>query len=160
MFKRLLAPFHSAFRRYYETRINVPFGIARFIGNVAFIQMGRDEYVTLPPTSPGTGAITLTAPDMRPKLRYTYWPKGMEWRENMPEVEVIVELRGFQVRGVSEEYSDVHCPDACKWTNWDLVDITDPRVAPLKNLFLAFAFYLPLSDLNKRKMEVASGTSN
>lgn len=146
-FKNLRSRINTAFRVYYENRISLKFGIAQFLGNVAFLQIGPDEYLELPPCEPGMGKITVTTTGIRPKLRYTYWPKGMAHKEKMPEVEVIVELRGFQVRNLDGSQTD-----DCEASEWDLVGIDDERVAPLKNLFLGFAFYLPLQESHKLKV--------
>lgn len=121
------------FREVYENRIQVKFGIHQFLNNVAFIQLSNEEQLTLPPASSYGYEITLTTVGLRPLLRYRYWPKGMEFKGDLPEVEVIVEKNClFQVRPAGQNIE------------WELVDLTDERVAVLKDLFLGFAFYPPL----------------
>lgn len=151
MIKRLVNRIHIFFRKYYENRINLPFGIASFVGNVAFIQLDKTEYLTINAPSRLLSDITIMTHDMRPLLRFSYWPKNQNWAEDYkpPIIECIVEIgRGIQVREVGS-------------SDWELVTIEDPRVEQLKDLFLSFAFYQPLRAEHKRKLlEVAGAKKN
>lgn len=136
--KSLRNKFRIAFRKYYEARISLPYGIAQFIGNVAQIQLNTREYLVLNPPSKYLGDIRVTTFDSRPLLTYKWWPNGAEWKEQMPEVECIVELRGFQIRDLGKN-------------EWEIMkDFEDPRLVHLKDLFLSFAFYPSLREEHKR----------
>lgn len=150
MIKRLVNRIHVLLRSYYENRINLPFGIASFIGNIAFVQLNRTEFLTINSPSKRLSDLTVTTHDMRPLLRYSYWPKEQNWQEGYkpPVIETIVEIRGFQVRELGA-------------SDWDLVTIEDPRVEQLKDMFLGFAFYQPLRAGHKQKLlEVVSAQQN
>jgi len=168
LLEKLTHPFTRAFRRWYETTLNVPNGIARFIGNIAFIQLNHSEMLTLPPASLGMGEINVTSNDGRPMLTYKWWPKKMPYHHEMPYVQVIVELRGFQVRHqtddnlaarrlewdlAAKEKRAALLPEVQYVKDWTLCGTvsSQPCLTLLRDFFLAFAFYLPLSESNKRK---------
>ncbi len=147
MFKYLANVFKDKFRNAYESQINIQYGIHQFIANCAFVQLEKSEHLILSSPSPYLGEVTVSTHDMRPMLTYKYWPKNMEFREEMPKVQCIIELRGLQVRSVGD-------------TDWQLVTMEDERVKHLKDLFLAFAFYPSLRAEHKRKLEVVSAQAN
>lgn len=168
LLEKLTHPFTRAFRRWYETTLNVPNGIARFIGNIAFIQLNHSEILTLPPASLGMGEINVTSNDGRPMLTYKWWPKKMPYHHEMPYVQVIVELRGFQVRHQTDDNLAARRLGRDQGTEFPPIEYgewgmrgtvsSDPCLTLLRDFFLAFAFYLPLSESNKRKrLEVVSG---
>lgn len=138
----LIRFFPDTLQQLYEELISLPHGIAQFIGNVASIQLTKLQYLVLTSPSKHLGDLYLTTYDSRPLLRYKWWPKGMEWKEDMPECEVIVELRGMQVRDLGKE-------------EWELVDMSDERLMHLRDLFLGFAFYQPLRKEHVREIENA-----
>ncbi len=140
--KKLKAKFLIWFRKRYEARVSLPFGISQFIANVAFIQLSKEEYIDLNPCSSAIGTIRVTTTDMRPMLTYKYWREGMEWTESLPMIQVIVEQRGFQLRELGAKTA----------SEWELVTIEDARVAVLKDLFLAWAFYAGLRPDWKHKL--------
>jgi hypothetical protein len=131
-----------SFRTFYENRIQLPYGIRQFLANVAFLQLGPEESVMLNPPSAYCGDVLLTTVGARPHLLYPVWLPGMDYNKaTMPKVKVLVEDRGiFQVK-------DAETPQA----DWELVTIKDPRISPLKDLFLGFAFYTPLRAEMKQK---------
>lgn len=133
IYKQLRSFVFRHIREWYSNRISLPYGINAFLGNVAFIQLEHNEHLFLNPCSAYVGTIHVTTVGMRPLLTYSLWVEGEEWKPEMPKVQVIVEARGFQVKAQG-------APE----TNWEVVSIDDKRVAPLKDLFLAFAFYAPL----------------
>lgn len=133
------------FRLFYENRINLKYGISQFLANVAYIQLTHEEFVMLNPPSAWCGDIHLTTKGIRPLLSYPVWPNGMEYPEDpkaIPFVQVIVESNEkFQIKeGLNEG-------------DWNAVTIADPRVAPLKDMFLSFAFHSPLRSEWKKKKE-------
>lgn len=131
-FRALRTKFNRWFRAYYENRVSIPWGIAQFMANVAYIQLNKEEYIELNPSSQRMGTIRLTTSDMRPMLTYKFWEEGKAWADDLREVQVIVELRGFQVKWKDQPANE-----------WDLVVgiDTDPRIAVLKDLFISAAFY-------------------
>lgn len=133
--------FNRKFRVHYENRINLQYGILQFIANFCALQFGPDEYIKLRPASLSMHQITVTPVGGRPKLHYSYWPRGMEYRPDFPEVEVIVEEKKLQVKNASD-------PEA----KWEVVSIDDERVNPLKDIFLASAFYPVMHAEQKRKI--------
>lgn len=152
------------FRVHYENRISLRFGIQRFIGNVAFIQLTHEEYIPLFQLD-RVADLWVTARGMRPLLNYSVFLD--DWKM----VQVIVEARGFQInqetpeseknrKTIIEENSKALSIEAMKkvpWPEfnqetWETVGFEDPRLEPLKDLFLGCAFYLPLCAEHKRKL--------
>lgn len=133
MFKKVRQYFLRKFRETYENRIQVNYGIMQFLANFAFIQISNEESITLNPPSAYGSDIVVTTSGSRPVLTYRYWPKGKVYDTGLPSVEVIVEKSGFfQVREAGSDQ------------DWEIVRLTDERIAPLKDMFLGFAFYPPL----------------
>jgi hypothetical protein len=144
--KRITDFFKRLFRKYYEGRINLKFGVSQFIANVAFIQLTHEEFLMLSPPSAYCGDIHLTTVGMRPVLTYPVWVPGMAYPddEKLPIVQAIIDSNEkFQVRDFRDEKNP---------GEWEPVTIQDPRVSPLKDLFLAFAFFCPLRTEFKRKI--------
>lgn len=140
MFKSLKEYIFRQFREWYENRISLPFGIRQFQANVAFIQVTNEEFLMLNPPSNYCGDIYLTVEGARPTLTYPVWLPGMEYPKdpkNLPVVNMIIENDSkFQIKGE---------------TDWEPITLMDPRIAPLKDLFLGFAFYPSLRKEMKQK---------
>ncbi len=141
----LLRPLRQKLLTYAETQLSLPYGVAQFIGNVAYVQITPEEAITLRSPSLRLSDIVVTAKDMRPLLTYRYWPKGMTWQAEMPLVQAIVEINKGKVR------LQVRSND-----EWESVGITDERVAPLRDLFLSFSFYQPIRKEHKVRKEIVS----
>jgi len=163
LFKRYRDKFRIWFRNYYEARLALPYGITRFVSNIAFIQLTHEEKLDL-----GSGHhlanFWVTTTGMRPVLNYAVFTT--EW----VHVQVIIEIdRGFQLRqetpesaahrlellkanSVANRQEDLQIvPPPAYAEEWNLTPITDPRLEVLKDVFLAFAFYAPLTaDMKKR----------
>lgn len=109
--------------------------------------------------SKNSGLINVTANDARPMLTYKYWPKGMEWREEMPLISVILEerriLRQINVTPVTGQAAVGLVVPLDKDTDfgddWVPIEIDDPWIQPLHPMFQAFAFYQPMRPEHKRK---------
>jgi hypothetical protein len=122
--------------------------VAQFIANHAFLQLAHNEYLDLHPASNRVMNLRLTSSSLHPQLTYVYWPEDVVWSPELPRVQVIVELRGFQVREATRDGA---------WSDdWELVQIDDPRVSVLKPLFLGAAHYWPLHANAKRTYEQAA----
>ncbi len=171
IFKKIKIKIDRAFRKYYEKRISLPYGIARFLSNVAFIQLSNQEYVELAPD--GTvNSIWMTTLGMRPYLKYAVYNREVSYWQR---VELIIEQRGFQVRSETEESlekrKEVDAINSKKQLgafleplpaavfqeeDWKLAQINDPRIEPLTDIFLSFAFYGSLTAAHKKKIEAAA----
>lgn len=80
-------------------------------------------------------------------LSYRYWPVGWEWREDLPAVQVIIEEKRILFK----------CPQDTSIPNdplWEVGHLEHPVIAPLRDLFLGFAFYQPMRAEHKKKKEV------
>lgn len=132
------------FRKFYENRISIRHGYMQFLGNVAYIQISHEEYITLNPSSKRTGDIKVTTSGSRPVLNYKFWPPNVVYSESLPEVTLILE----------EDRISVEEPHG----SWTIVDRKDPRVAALDDLFLSFAFYQPMRVEHKKKKETDAKT--
>lgn len=114
------------------------------MGNVAFIQLSPLEFVNMAAV-PRAASLWLTVAGARPVLNYQAWipdPENDTMGEWKP-VKVIVERTGFQVAA-----GDLAEPV------WETVDITDPRVSPLRDVFLGFAFYASLLAEHKKPLPI------
>jgi hypothetical protein len=141
IFKSIRDRINRLFRIYYENRISLPYGMARFMSNVAFIQLNAREFVELAPCN-GFGNPWVTVSGMRPLINYSVFVDGSSRMGDWMPMQAIVESRGVQVRAQGSDD-----------TAWELVKFDDPRVAPLKDMFLGFAFYAPLLASHKKPLE-------
>lgn len=136
--KKIRDTINRVFRIYYENLISLPFGVARFMGNVAFIQLNSREYVDLCPV-PRVVNLWVTVSGTRPVLYYSVYRKSLD---QWAPVQVVVEQRGFNLK-----------PQGAADETWELVDINHECLEPLKDIFLAFAFYAPLRADHKKLIE-------
>lgn len=141
LLKRITDPINRAFRKHYENRISLPYGMARFISNVAFIQLTHEQFVSLMPCM-GIADLWVTTVGLRPVLHYKVF------LEDWVQCECIIEERGLQVREEIEPLEG----EPQQWTDWEMVSIDDKRVEKLKDMFLGFAFYTPLLAEHKRPL--------
>lgn len=136
------------FRKRYENEVSLPYGILKFLGNFVMLQMGPEEYLDI--TAPSRRIVTnirITPNGARPMLSYRYWPVGWEWREDLPAVQVIIEEKRILFK----------CPQDTSIPNdplWEVGHLEHPVIAPLRDLFLGFAFYQPMRAEHKKKKEV------
>ena len=153
------------FRKRYENRISLPYGITRFISNIAFVQLTHEEMIDLAPLPRFAGAWVTTT-GMRPVINYGVFTT--EWIY----VQLIVELdRGFQIHEelpeskkerlvIEQANSLANNPQDMKpvpkpkfgTDDWEMATIDDPRVEPLKDMFLGFAFYAPFTASMKKRI--------
>lgn len=139
-------------RTWYERQINLDHGRLMFLGNVATLQLGPEEYIDINPCSKHiVSSIRITATGARPVLAFTHWPKGMEWREEMPIVRVIIEEKRTLIRLASTP-CEADSPTDAK-AGWFVPQPNDPILPLLNDLFHAFAFYQPLRAEHKRKFD-------
>lgn len=161
---------HFYLRAYYEKRVSLSYGISRFLSNIAFIQLTHEERIDMGSVS-NIGGLWVTTQGIRPVLNYSVFVAGgPDARFGMwVAVQVFMEdKRPLQLRIETEESRLARLQAAetmvknALWMSqlpepkfadtWEMTDINNPHIAPLRDMFLGFALYAPLIASMKRKI--------
>lgn len=141
----MIEAFLKSLRRWYESRISIPFGVRAFIGNILWCTPARDQQLTLTAPSQSISDITVTVADFRPVLRFQHWKQGEDFKDQwkLPHYEVIVELNKFQIRKGARTAIDKSPVFSNEWNVYEKLDEHE-ALYELRDLFLASAFYNPI----------------